>query len=66
MNIEPQPEIIPYEKPLSWLAEKNNHGLDESGLSDLIRLLIASNNDLEKRVVHLERRVEQLDRLVQY
>lgn len=60
-KIEPQPASHDAKRALEWLAEKENHGLDESGLTDIVRLLICSVNQLSQEVDFLRNRVNQQD-----
>lgn len=60
-SIKPQPQTHDAQQALKWLCEGNNHGLDESGLSDIARLLIDKINQLAWEVDFLRNRVNQLD-----
>ncbi len=62
--IEPQPATHEATQALKWLAEKDNHGLDESGLTDIVRLLISKVNELAFETQYLRNRVNNTDRLL--
>ena len=60
-KITPQPAYHEAKKALEWLSEKENHGLDESGLTDVVRLLISKVNQLSGEVDYLLNRIKQQD-----
>lgn len=65
-RITPQPTSHDAQQALKWLCEGDNHALDESGLNDIARLLIAKINQLGSEVEYLRNRVNQLDILIGY
>jgi len=62
--IKPQPEASEAKQALAWLAENKNHALDDSGLNDIVRLLIFKVNELTTEVTFLRNRVENIDRML--
>lgn len=65
-RITPTPTSHDAQQALKWLCEGDTHILDESGLNDLARLLIAKINQLGSEVEYLRNRVNQLDSLSKY
>jgi len=63
-KITPQPQSHDAKRALEWLAEKENHGLDESGLTDIVRLLINKVNQLSSEVDYLRNKVNQHDSFI--
>lgn len=63
-RITPQPESHDAKGALEWLSEKENHALDESGLNDIVRLLINKVNQLASEVEYLRNRVNQHDSFI--
>lgn len=63
-EIKPQPASHDAQQALKWLCEGNTHALDESGLNDLVRLMIDKINQLGREVEYLRNRVNQHDSLL--
>lgn len=49
-RIEPEPELIHSGAVINWLAIDKNHGLQEHGLTVVVRLLIHKVNELTDEV----------------
>ena len=63
-TIEPQPAEGNADIALNWLSEKENHMLDDSGLSGIVRILICRVNQLSTEVDYLRNRINQHDSFI--
>lgn len=46
---------------IEWLLEKENHGLNEHGLSEIVKILILKNNELVREIKELQSEIENIN-----
>lgn len=43
---------------INWLAEKNNHGLEDYSLSEMVRFLLIENENLKKQIKEIQNQLK--------